>query len=101
MRAKDFIFEDDENLYEVRAAFGRGQSKSKPTMKFRCTTGPRASRLVSDPAKCFAHPDVAKAQRMKKTRARTANIQARRTKRTKKLNIASRILRQLNKVMKR
>jgi hypothetical protein len=101
MRAKDFIFESDEKLYEVHAAFGRGRSKSKPTMKFRCTTGPRQSRLVNDPKQCFAHPDVAKSQRMKKTRARTANIQARRTKRTKRLNIASRILRQLNKAMKR
>jgi hypothetical protein len=101
MRAKDFIFESDEYFYEVHAAFGKSKNKAKPTMKFRCIIGPRASRLVSDPAKCFGHPDVAKAQRMKKTRARTANIQARRTKRTKKLNIASRILRQLNKVMKR
>ena len=101
MKAKDFIFAGDEDLYEVRAAFGRGRSKTKHTMKFRCTTGSRTSRLVSDPAKCFAHPDIAKAQRMKKTRARTSKIQARKTKRTKKINIASRILRQLNKIMKR
>jgi hypothetical protein len=101
MKASEFLTEADEELYEVHAAFGKGRNKSKPIMKFRCTTGPRSSRLVSDPAKCFAHPDVAKAQRMKKTRARTANIQARRTKRTKKINIASRILRQLNKVMQR
>lgn len=100
MRSTEFLNEDHEELYEIRAAFGRGRSKSKPVIKFRCTTGPRAGRLVKDPAKCFAHLDIARAQRMKTTRARTANVQARRTKRTKKTNIASRILRQLNKVIK-
>jgi hypothetical protein len=101
MRASEFIFEEDEDIYEVHAAFGRGSSKTKPKIKYRCTVGGRKSRLVSDPAKCFAHPDIAKAQRMKKTRARTSNIQARRSKRTKKINVASRILRVLNKAMKR
>lgn len=101
MRAFEFLTEDDNELYEVRAAFGRSRSKTKPAIKFRCTTGSRAGRVVSDPNKCFAHPDIARAQRMKKTRARTANIQSRKTKRTKKINIASRILRQLNKAAKR
>jgi hypothetical protein len=101
MKANEFIFESDNELYEVHAAFGRQRGKTKPVMKFRCTTGGRKSRLVNDPKQCFAHPDVAKSQRMKQTRARTSNIQARRTKRTKKVNIASRILRQLNKATKR
>ncbi len=101
MRASEFLTEDDEELYEVRAAFGRGSSKTRPKIKYRCTIGGRKSRLVSDPRKCFAHPDVARAQRMKKTRARTAPQQARKAKKTKRVNIASRILRQLNKAMKR
>jgi hypothetical protein len=102
MKASEFIFESDEEFYEVRAAFGRGRSRTKPKIKFRCpSSGPRASRLVSSPAKCFSHPDVVKSQRMKKTRARTAPQQARKTKKTKKVNLASRLLRQLNRIMKR
>lgn len=103
MKATDFITEDDEELYEVRAAFGRVKPKVKSSaykMKFRCTTGPRKSRIVAHPSQCFAHPNVAQAQRMKKTRARTAPAQARKTKRAKRLNVASRIIGRLNKLMK-
>jgi len=103
MRAFEFLTEDDEDFYEVRAAFGRSKPKVKSSaykMKFRCTSGPRKSRLVSHPSKCFAHPNVAQSQRMKQTRARTAPAQARKTKRAKKLNVASKIVRQLNKLIK-
>ena len=103
MRAFEFLTEDDEEQYEARAAFGRVRPKAKSSaykMKFRCTSGPRKSRLVSHPSQCFAHPNVAQAQRMKRTRARTAPAQARKTKRAKKLNVASRIVRQLNKLIK-
>lgn len=101
MRAFEILTESDEELYEVRAAFGKGSSKSRPKIKFRCTVGGRKSRLVSDPAKCFAHPNIARSQQMKKTRARTAPQQARKTRKTKRVNVASRILRHLNKAMKR
>lgn len=103
MRAFEFLTKDDEELYEVRAAFGRVKPKVKSSavkMKFRCTSGPRKSRLVAHPNQCFAHPNVAQAQRMKLTRARTAPAQARKTKRAKKLNVASRLISRLNKLMK-
>jgi hypothetical protein len=108
MKADDFINESRDALYdslaETRVAWGRtgkqGRIHGKTKLKFRCTTGPRAGRVVSDPSKCFAHPDVARSQRMKKTRARTKVSQARKAKRTKKLNIASKLARQLNKLLK-
>ena len=103
MRSFEFLTNDDEELYETRAAFGRvkpGVKSSAYKMKFRCTSGPRKSRIVAHPSQCFAHPNVAQSQRMKKTRARTGPAQARKTKRAKKLNVASRIIRQLNKLMK-
>jgi hypothetical protein len=103
MRAFEFLTEDDEEQYEARAAFGRvkpGVKSSAYKMKFRCTSGPRKSRIVAHPSQCFAHPNIAQSQRMKRTRARTAPIQARKTKRAKKLNVASRIVRQLNKLIK-
>jgi hypothetical protein len=66
-------------------------------MKFRCPSGPRKSRQVSHPAKCWDHPNVAQAQRMKTTRAKTSVQQARRQSRTKTINTASKLVRRLNK----
>jgi hypothetical protein len=45
---------------------------------------------------CSAAPDIAQAQRFKKTRAKTKIRQARRTKRTKRINPASRLVQRLN-----
>jgi len=103
MRAFEFLTEDDEEHYETRAAFGRvkpGVKSSAFKMKFRCTTGPRKSRIVAHPTQCFAHPDIAQSQRMKKTRARTGPAQSRKTKRAKRLNVASKIISRLNKLLK-
>jgi hypothetical protein len=99
MRAKEFITESIA-LKEVEVVWGR----SKPTtrggqvkLKFRCTTGLRKGRQVSHPSKCFDHPDVAQAQKMKTTRARTAPTQARRQQRTKSINTATKLASRLNK----
>lgn len=98
MRAKEFITEELA-LKEVEVVWGR----SKPTtrggklkLKFRCTTGLRKGRQVSQPSKCFDHPDTGAAQRMKTTRARTKTQAARRTQRTKTLNTASVLANRLN-----
>lgn len=93
MRAKEFVT-------EVELAWGRthGTARSGDVkMKFRCTSGPRKSRLVSSPAKCFDHPDIAKSVKMKTTRARTAPTQARRANRTKDINTTTKLVTRLNK----
>ena len=96
------IFEilTEEILDEVEVAWGRSHTTARggqPTLKYRCTSGPRKSRLVSSPAKCHQPMDVAQAQKMKTTRAKTAPTQARRQKRTKAINTASRLISKLNK----
>jgi hypothetical protein len=68
----------------------------KTKLKFRCTTGPRAGRQVSDISKCHKPIDMAQAQRMKTTRARTKVQQARRQSRTKTINTASVLANRLN-----
>jgi len=98
MKIDEFYNEETDELYEFGAAFGRSKGGKAPKMKFRCPpNGPRKSRLVSHPSQCFKHFNVAQSQRMKKTRAKTKVMQARRAKRTKKLNPVSKMLRQLNK----
>ena len=100
MRASEFIFEADEEFYETaKMVWGRTHGTSRGgdvKLKFRCTTGPRASRQVSHPSKCHQPMDVAKAQRMKTTRARTAPTQSRRQQRTKSINTASNLAAKLN-----
>jgi hypothetical protein len=93
MRAKEFII-------EVELAWARTQGTSRggvPKLKFRCTSGPRKSRTVSQPSKCFDHPNPAKSQAMKTTRSRTAPTQARRQSRTKSINTATQLVKKLNK----
>jgi hypothetical protein len=98
MKISEILTEDI--LDEVEVAWGRSRTTSRggqPTLKFRCTSGPRKSRLVSSPAKCHQPMDVAQAQKMKTTRARTAPTQSRRQTRTKSINTASRLISKLNK----
>jgi hypothetical protein len=89
------------------AVFARATSKggaggaAKVKMKWRCDTGPRAGRIVGKPADCGGAIDVAKRAKMKKTRARTKVRAARRAKKTKRLNVASKIMQSLNKFHRR
>lgn len=101
MKANEFIFESDEEYYTETAKMVWGVGKhdtrsGKAKLKFRCSTGPRAGRQVSHPSKCHQPMDVAKAQKMKTTRARTGAQQSRRAQRTKTINTASVLANRLN-----
>ncbi len=75
----------------------RNARTGKVSLSWRCESGPRANRTVPRVSDCSAAPDFAQAQRMKKTRARTKVRQARKTKRTKRVNPKSKLLRLLNR----
>ena len=101
MKASEFIFESDEEVYTEAAkmVWGVGKHdarKGQTKLKFRCSSGPRKSRQVSHPSKCSQPMDVAQAQKMKTTRARTGPTQARRAQRTKSINTASVLANKLN-----
>ena len=70
-------------------------------MKFRCDSGPKAGRIVKEPADCGKPKDPSKMAQMRKTRARTKIRQARKAKFAKKVNVGSRIIARLNKFRKR
>jgi hypothetical protein len=89
MRAHEFVTEH-------RLVFKRNARTGKLMLAWRCESGPRSNRTVPNVADCGKAPDVAQAQRMKKTRARTKVRQARRTKRTKRINPASKLITRLN-----
>jgi hypothetical protein len=48
--------------------FGRGKGGKSIKKKFRCTSGPRKGRVVSDPATCMKPIDIAKRIRAKRSR---------------------------------
>lgn len=73
----------------------------KPVLKWRCTSGLRKGRVVPTVQDCNTPIDVAKREKMKVTRARTKPTQSRRAKRSKEINTGSRLVKQLNKALKR
>jgi hypothetical protein len=70
---------------------------NKVVRKFRCVGGRRHGRVVAQMQQCFAAPDLAKSKRLKVTKARLGPRLARKAKRTKRINSASRRVQQMNK----
>ena len=76
------------------------EQKMLETAMYKCTSGPRFGRKVASIKQCDAPIDIAKRNQMKLTRAKTKVLQARRAKKTKKINPAAIIARRLNKFRK-
>lgn len=94
MRASEFIAEH-------RMVWKRNPKTGGVSIKWRCESGPRKGRTVPAVKDCSGAPDVAQAQRMKVTRQRTKVRQARKAKKTKRVNPASRLASMLNKAAKK
>ena len=88
MRAAEFITEHEKVWRRSRS----GRLK----MVWRCTAGPRKGRVVANPAQCGVQLDIGKSAALKRTRARTKVRQARKAKRTKRINPMSKLARMLN-----
>ena len=73
------------------------RSGKKVVRKYRCSGGRRHGRVVSNMAQCFAAPDIKKAKTLRVTKARLGPRLAKKVKRTKRVNPASRRIQQLNK----
>ena len=86
---------DDEPGIEEGQTWAR--SGKKVVRKFRCSGGPRKNRVVAKMAQCFAAPDIKKRQTLKKTKARLGGRMARKSKKTKRINPASKRIQSLNK----
>jgi hypothetical protein len=73
------------------------RSGKKVVRKYRCSGGPRKNRIVSKMAQCFAAPDIKKRFNLKKTKARLGKRLAKKARRTKRINPASRRVQALNR----
>lgn len=89
----------DEPLFEARMVWRRSGSKIKRAV--RCTSGPRAGRVVSNPNQCGKPIDLKKRMTLKRTKAKMGKRMLRKARRTKKFNPAAKRLKQLNKPMRR
>ncbi len=93
MKIDDIIVEGEE-LTEARMAWAR--KGNKIVRKYRCTSGPRKGRVVSSPAQCSKPIDMKKRMQLKRTKARMGSRIARKSKRTRRTNPASKMLKRLN-----
>ena len=84
----------EEPVHEMMVWARSGQ---KVVRKYRCQSGHRKNRVVAKPAQCFGALDMKKRISMKKTKARFGSRLARKAKKTKRVNPASRRVQALNK----
>lgn len=80
---------------EERQVWAR--SGNKVVRKYRCTSGARKGRVVKEPAQCFRAKDIKKRMKMKQLKAKMGARMARKAKRTKRVNPASRRVQAMNK----
>lgn len=73
------------------------RSGKKVVRKYRCTSGSRKGRIVAKMAQCFAAPDVKKRFALKRLKARLGGRMARKARKTKRVNPASRRVQALNR----
>lgn len=85
----------EESITEARMVWRKVGNKI--TRGVRCTSGPRKGRTVKTASQCGAPIDIKKRLTLRKTKAKLGRRMARKAKRTKRLNPASRRLRKLNK----
>jgi len=67
------------------------------TRKYRCSSGRRKGRVVSKMQQCFAPLNLKASVRLKQTKKKQGARMARKAKRTKRINPASKRLKQLNR----
>jgi len=80
--------------------FGRNKGGKGIKRKFRCTSGPRKGRVVSDPATCMKPIDVGKRIKAKQTRPKFKSKAAYARKRTMRTNPLTKAIKSRNVMRK-
>lgn len=89
------------NQNEIHEGQTWARSGKKVVRKYRCTSGPRSGRVVAKVAQCFAAPNIKKSVALKRTKARLGNRMARKAKKTKLVNPASKRVQRMNRSSRR
>ena len=85
----------NEEIFEARMVWRKMGNKIKRAVRW--TSGRRKGRVVSNPSQCSAPINMKKRMTLKRTKAKMGKRISRKANRTKRLNPASKRLRQLNK----
>jgi hypothetical protein len=94
MRAVEIIA-DDNCIVETKMVWAK--KGNKIARKYRCTFGSRKGRTVSDPSQCSKPIDQKKRMVMRRTKAQKGSRMTRKAMRTKRTNMASKMIRTLNR----
>lgn len=99
MLISEIISEDEDILFEAQIVWAR--KGSCLVKKYRCTSGIKKGRLVSNPGECNKPINLKKRASMKKTRAIKGPRMTKKAQRIKRTNPISRTLKLINKKTKR
>lgn len=80
--------------------FGRNKGSKGLKRKFRCTSGPRKGRVVSDPATCMKPIDMGKRLRAKQSRPKFKTKASYARSRTMRTNSLTKAIQSRNKLRK-
>ena len=94
MLLREFFIDPTEELDEGQTW---ARSGKKVVRKYRCSSGPRKGRVVAKMAQCYAAPNIKKRMALKKVKARLGSRMIRKSKKTKRINPASKRVQSLNK----
>lgn len=72
------------------------RSGKQVVRKYRCSSGPRKGKIVSDVNKCYTNMDTKKRSKMMLTKARLGKRMTKKARRTKKINPLSKHVNSLN-----
>ena len=81
------------------AVMAWGKSGKKIIKKYRCKSGPKAGRLVSEPQQCSRRVDPEKRMKMKRLLAKIGKRMTRKAKRTKLVDPVSKQVRRKNELL--
>jgi hypothetical protein len=98
MLLREFFIDPAEDLEEGQTW---ARSGKKVVRKYRCGSGPRKNRIVAKMQQCFAAPNIKARMTLKRTKARLGKRLARKAKRTKRINPASRRVQSMNRGSRR
>lgn len=89
------------DFYIITESQTWARSGTKVVRKYRCTGGQRKGRVVSNFSQCFAPVNIKKRQSLKKTKARLGARMVRKSKKTKRINPASKRVQAMNKARRK
>lgn len=81
------------------AVMAWGKSGKKIIKKYRCKSGPKAGRIVSEPQQCSRRVDPEKRMKMKRLLAKMGKRMTRKAKRTKQVDPISKQVKRKNEIL--